>query len=127
MGHLDDGSHLKELKLKILPGSQFGVDCLKEEAKPRRRYTAVAENAAVGHGCLCAKLTLKDFHGACVIVGAMAMRVLRRPPRLRVDEHLRMLLRMFQDSSFFKEAVDGALTLPVTPASQIPSQRLRFD
>lgn len=36
-----------------------------------------------------------------VVVGAAAMRVLRRPPRLRQEHNVRMLMHMFRDLSFF--------------------------
>ena len=46
-------------------------------------------------------LTLEAFNEACQAVGSAAIRVLRRPPRLRLDQNLQMLLHMFEDCAFF--------------------------
>lgn len=52
---------------------------------------------------MCAALSLEGFTSACQVVGSAAVRVLRRPPRMRKDHHLQMLLHMFEDSALFKQ------------------------
>jgi CRP-like cAMP-binding protein len=111
-GHEDD-VHTQTLTKRILPGGSFGGDALQEKhagSYPVRKYTTVAETvtidassqSAVDGRCLCAVLAVADFHTACVVVGAAAMRVLRRPPRLREDHNLQLVLQMFQHSKFFE-------------------------
>eukprot|EP01051_Picozoa_sp_SAG22_P004942 SAG22_NODE_280_length_13084_cov_3.480209_7_plen_264_part_00 len=108
------GRVLETLQRQCLSGESFGYDALHEGGdrhrhnhhrhhQPKRTYTAVAESVQVGHGCLCAVLSVDDFHTACVVVGAAAMRLLRRPPRLRQEQNIRILVRMFEHVQFFRD------------------------
>lgn len=68
-----------------------------------RHQTAVASAAnTVNNRCVVASLALTSFHKACEVTGREAIAVLRRPPRLRKDENLKLLLHMFGDLEFFK-------------------------
>jgi CRP-like cAMP-binding protein len=99
---------------KIIPGSCFGEEALQEETEPSRKYTATADaTGVIGNRCLCASLSLTDFHTACQTVGIAAMQVLRRPPRLRKDADMNMLLHIFQGCQFFQDLSLPAIRLNV--------------
>jgi hypothetical protein len=105
-------------------GEAFGADCLHDtfadgrngkaaqKGFPVRKWTATAHSddkagtaAVEGAACVVAVLSLESFHAACVVVGAAAMRILRRPPRLRQDHNLQLIMRMFEDCPFFVNMV----------------------
>eukprot|EP01052_Picozoa_sp_SAG31_P015560 SAG31_NODE_1003_length_10447_cov_3.491593_15_plen_241_part_00 len=95
----------KRTRTVVMPGSCFGEEALQHDNNNRTATATADATGVTGQSegrCMCAVLTLESFTKACQAVGSAAVSVLRRPPRLRSESDLRMLLHMFEDCAFFK-------------------------
>eukprot|EP01051_Picozoa_sp_SAG22_P006367 SAG22_NODE_414_length_10840_cov_7.404990_1_plen_1401_part_00 len=110
------GRWTEVLTRKVHPGEWFGENTVQEDddEKRLRKFTATASSLNTRDGrCVLACLQHDAFQAALVVTGREAINVLHRPPRLRKDENLKMLLHMFEDNQFLKELHLAAVRLNV--------------